>query len=215
MVCDRIAILLKGCVVLFDKTEVIKRRREGGYILINVLAITDKLLDDLNTLDFVRSVFPRAIRGEKGEQQYQLEIHGDVEEHMQDLLEVCFAHTEVGSMETKDASLNDIFMEMMSRIDSDKAQISDRYTSYKEALVEAYGDYGIMTAVKRQLLSDIRDRLDISDGEHQQIDNEVVKELKPIWRKRAKEDKKAAKHLDPAVAELMKLRIEMEEEEGN
>lgn len=213
MVCDRIAILLKGCVVLFDETEVIKRRREGGYILINVLNISDKLMDDLNTLNFVRSVFPKAIRGERGEQQYQLEIHGEVEEHLQDLLEVCFAHTEVGSMETKDASLNDIFMEMMTRIDSDKAQISDRYTAYRDALIEAYGEYGIMTYEKKDVLREIREKLDISDGEHQQIDNEIVKELKPIWRKRAKEDKKAAKHIDPAVAELMKLRIEMDEEE--
>lgn len=213
MVCDRIAILLKGCVVLFDKTEVIKRRREGGYIIINVRSISDKLLEDLNSLKFVGSVFPKAVRDDRGEQRYQLEIHGEVEEHMQDLLEVCFAHTEVGSMETKDASLNDIFMEMMTRIDSDKAQISDRYTAYRDALMEAYGEYGIMTYEKKDVLREIREKLDISDGEHQQIDNEIVKEMKPTWRKRAKEDKKAAKHLDPAVAELMKLRIDMDEEE--
>ena len=213
MVCDRIAILLKGCVVMFDKTDVIKRRREGGYILINVLNLSDRLVDDISTLDFVRSVFPKSIRGTEGEGQYQLEIHGDVEEHLQEILEVCLVHTEVESMETKDASLNDIFMEMMDRIDSDKAQISDRYKAYKDAMIEAYGDYGILTPEKEVVLREIRDKLDISDGEHQQIEKGVMEEMKPIWRKKAKEDKKAAKHMDPAIAELIKLRMELEEED--
>ncbi len=212
MICDRIAILLKGCVVLFDRTKVIKGRREGGYILINVLNLSDALVDDLSDLDFVRSVFPGCIRGAKGEDQYQLEIHGEVEEHLQDILEVCFGHTEVESMETKDPSLNDIFMEMMERIDSDKAQISDRYKLYKNALIEAYGYYGIITNEKKEVLREIKDRLSISDGEHQQIDLEIVSEMKPQWKKKAKEDKKAAKHLDPAVAELIKLRTELNEE---
>jgi ABC-2 type transport system ATP-binding protein len=213
MICDRIAILLKGCVVLFDRTQVIKGRREGGYILINVLNLSDGLVDDLSCLDFVRSVFPNCIRGSKGEDQYQVEIHGDVEEHIQEILEVCFGHTEVGSMETKDPSLNDIFMEMMQRIDSDKAQISDRYKLYKNALVEAYGDYGIISDKKMALLKEIRDKLDISDGEHKQINTMVIEEMKPQWKKRAREEKKAAKHLDPAVAELMKLKSQLEEED--
>jgi ABC-2 type transport system ATP-binding protein len=213
MICDRIAILLKGCVVLFDRTQVIKGRREGGYILINVLNLSDGLVDDLSCLDFVRSVFPNCIRGSKGEDQYQVEIHGDVEEHIQEILEVCFGHTEVGSMETKDPSLNDIFMEMMQRIDSDKAQISDRYKLYKNALVEAYGDYGIISDKKMALLKEIRDKLDISDGEHKQINSMVIEEMKPQWKKRAREEKKAARHLDPAVAELMKLKSQLEEED--
>ncbi|UCE38175.1 MAG: ABC transporter ATP-binding protein [Thermoplasmata archaeon] len=213
MICDRIAILLKGCVVLFDKTEVIKGRREGGYILINVLNLSDDLVEDLSCLDFVRSVFPSCLRDSKGEDQYQLEIHGDVEEHLQELLEVCFGHTEVGSMETKDPSLNDIFMEMMERIDSDKAQISDRYKLYKNALIEAYGDYGVIINEKKELLREIKERLDISDGEHKQIDAMVQEEMKPKWKKKAREDKKAAKHLDPAVAELIKLKSELEEED--
>jgi ABC-2 type transport system ATP-binding protein len=213
MICDRIAILLKGCVVLFDRTEVIKGRREGGYILINVLNLSDGLVDDLSCLNFVRSVFPNCIRGSKGEDQYQVEIHGDVEEHIQEILEVCFDHTEVESMETKDPSLNDIFMEMMQRIDSDKAQISDRYKLYKDALVEAYGDFGIISDKKMGLLKEIREKLDISDGEHKQINTMVIEEMKPRWKKRAREDKKAAKHLDPAVAELMKLKSQLEEED--
>ncbi len=213
MICDRIAILLKGCVVMFDSTEVIKRRREGGYILINVLNLSDRLVDDISTLDFVRSVFPKSVRGTEGEGQYQLEIHGDVEEHLQEILEVCLVYTEVESMETKDASLNDIFMEMMERIDSDKAQISDRYKAYKNALIEGYGDYGILTAEKEVVLREIRDKLDIADGEHQQIEKEVIEEMKPKWRKKAKEDKKAAKHMDPAIAELIKLRTELDEED--
>lgn len=213
MICDKIAILLKGCVVLFDKTEVIKGRREGGYILINVLNLSDTLVDDLSCLNFVRSVFPNCIRGPKGEDQYQLEIHGDVEEHIQDILEVCFGHTEVESMETKDPSLNDIFMEMMQRIDSDKAQISDRYKLYNDALMEAYGDYGIISDKKMALLKEIRGKLDISDGEHKQINAMVIEEMKPTWKKKAREDKKAAKHLDPAVAELMKLKSQLEEDD--
>ncbi len=213
MICDRIAILLKGCVVLFDRTEVIKGRREGGYILINVLNLSDELVDDLSCLNFVRSVFPNCIRGSQGADQYQLEIHGDVEEHIQEILEVCFGHTEVESMETKDPSLNDIFLEMMQRIDSDKAQISDRYKLYKNALVEAYGDYGIISDKKMELLKEIRERLDISDGEHKQINSMVIEEMKPTWKKRAREEKKAAKHLDPAVAELMKLKSQLEEED--
>jgi ABC-2 type transport system ATP-binding protein len=213
MICDRIAILLKGCVVLFDRTEVIKGRREGGYILINVLNLSDGLVDDLSCLNFVRSVFPNCIRGSKGEDQYQVEIHGDVEEHIQEILEVCFGHTEVESMETKDPSLNDIFMEMMQRIDSDKAQISDRYKLYKNALIEAYGDYGIISDKKMALLKEIREKLDISDGEHKQINTMVIEEMKPTWKKRAREEKKAAKHLDPAVAELMKLKSQLEEDD--
>lgn len=213
MICDRIAILLKGCVVLFDNTEVIKRRKEGGYLLINVLNLTEKLIDDISVLDFVRSVFPKAVRGSNGEDAYQLEIHGDVEEHLQELLDICLNHTEVERIETKDASLNDIFMDMMERIDSDKAVIADRYKTYKTSLIEAYGDYGIMTDEKKEVLSEIREKLDISDGEHQQIDKEVNMEMKAIWKKKLREDRKASKHMDPSVAELMKLRTELDQEE--
>lgn len=212
MICDRIAIMLKGCVVLFDNTEVIKRRKEGGYILINVMNLTDKLVDDLSTLNFVRSVFPKAVQGDNGEDEYQLEIHGAVEENMQEILEVCLMHTEVGCMETKDASLNDIFMAMMDRIDTDKAVMVDRYKSYKTALLEGYGDFGIMTDAKREVLREIREKLDISDGEHEQIEREVITEMKPEWKKKAREDKKASKHLDSAVAELIKLRGELEKD---
>jgi hypothetical protein len=114
-------------------------------------------------------------------------------------------------METKDASLNDIFMAMMDRIDTDKAVMVDRYKSYKTALIEAYGDYGIMTDAKREVLREIREKLDISDGEHEQIEREVITEMKPEWKKKTREDKKASKHLDSAVAELIKLRSELEE----
>lgn len=213
MMCDRIAILLKGCVVLFDKTEMIKGRREGGYILINVCNLSDNLVDDLSSLSFVRSVFPSCVRAQNGEDQFQLEIHGDVEEHIQEILEVCFGHTDVESMEAKDPSLNDIFMEMMERIDSDKAQISDRYELYKDALVDAYGDYGIISDKKMEVLKEIREKLDISDGEHKQINSMVIEEMKPKWKKKARDDKKAAKHLDPAVAELIKLQLELEEKD--
>jgi ABC-2 type transport system ATP-binding protein len=205
MICNRIAILLKGCVVLFDRTEVIKGRREGGYISINVFKLTDGLIDDLSSLGFVKSVLPGCVRGPKGDEQYQIEIHGNVEEHLQELLEICFAHTEVVSLETKDPSLNEIFMEMMERIDSDRALIEDRYKIYRNFLTEAYGNYGILSDEKRE-------KLFISDGEHQQIDAEIVLEMKPKWKKKEKEDKKAYKRVDPAVAELMKMRTELDDE---
>lgn len=211
MICNRIAILLKGCVVLFDRTEVIKSRREGGYISIKVVNLTDTLIDDLLSLSYVKSALPGCVRGTKGDEQYQIEIHGDVEEHLQELLEVCFSHSEVVSMETKDPSLNEIFMEMMERIDSDRALIEDRYKIYKNFLKEVYGNYGSLTDEKKEVLKRIREKLYISDGEHQQIDAEVVMEMKSIWRKREKEDKKAFKRVDPAVAELMKIRTEMED----
>jgi ABC-2 type transport system ATP-binding protein len=212
MICNRIAILLKGCVVLFDSTEVIKGRREGGYISINVFKLTDGLIDDLSSLGFVKSVLPGCVRGPKGDEQYQIEIHGNVEEHLQELLEICFAHTEVVSLETKDPSLNEIFMEMMERIDSDRALIEDRYKIYRNFLTEAYGGYGILTDEKKEVLKRIREKLFISDGEHQQIDAEIVLEMKPKWKKKEKEDKKAYKRVDPAVAELMKMRTELDDE---
>jgi ABC-2 type transport system ATP-binding protein len=211
MICNRIAILLKGCVVLFDRTEVIKSRREGGYIAIKVVNLTDTLIDDLSSLSYVKSALPGCVRGAKGDEQYQIEIHGDVEEHLQELLEVCFSHSEVVSMETKDPSLNEIFMEMMERIDSDRALIEDRYKIYKNFLKEVYGDYGTLTDEKKEVLKRIREKLYISDGEHQQIDAEIVTEMKSTWRKREKEDKKAYKRVDPAVAELMKIRTEMKD----
>lgn len=212
MICDKIAILMKGCIVLFDRTEAIKRRRKGGYILIDVQDISDKLIDDLSALHFVKSVFSGCVRGARGKERYQLEIHGDVEEHLHELLEVCFAHTEVLSMETKNPSLNDIFMEMMERIEADRARIEDRYKIYKSVLIEAYGDHGILTSEKKELLREFRERLNISNGEHQQINAEVVSDMKPKWKKKAKEDKEANRHLDPAVGGLTKIRTESEEE---
>lgn len=212
MICDRIAILLKGCVILFDRTEIIKARRRGGYIIINVLELTDELINELQTLHYVRAVYPGCIRGPKGDEQYQVEIHGDVEEHMQELLEVCLSHGEVVSMETKDPSLNDIYMEMMEAIEADKSQILDRYKIYKSVLVEAFGDYGDLTGDKMELLREFREKLNISDGEHQQIVSEVVLEMKPKWKKKQKEEKLAEKQFDSVAAEFVKFREELKKE---
>lgn len=190
MICDRIAILLKGCAVLFDRTDVIKNRRKGGYIIINVLNLPDNLVNDVSDLGFVKSVLPSCIRDSRGNERYQLEIHGDVEEHLQELLEVCFAHTEVTSTETKDPSLNDIFMEMMERLDADRELIENRHKIYKNAVIEAYGEYGILTDEKKDLLKKIRENLFISEGEHRQINEKVILEMKLKWEKKAKENKK-------------------------
>jgi ABC-type multidrug transport system ATPase subunit len=214
MICDRIAILLKGCVVMFDKTDVIKKRREGGYLLINVLNLPSGLTHDLESLDFVRSVFPRTIRGMTGESQYQLEVHGDVEAHLLELLDVCFEHTEVESLETKDPSLSDIYMEMMTRIDTDKAQIADRYKAYRNALIEAYGENGIISPEKKEMLAEIRDKLDISDGEHQHIDKEIVADMKGKWKRKSRGDMMAGlqKELSRVVPKKSRTRHEEEDE---
>ncbi len=190
MICDRIAILLKGCAVLFERTDVIKDRRKGGYIIINVQNLTDNLIDEVSALGFVKSVLPSCTRDSRGSERYQLEIHGDVEDHLQELLEVCFSYTEVTSTETKDPSLNDIFMEMMERLDADRELIENRHKIYKSAVIEAYGENGILTDEKKDLLKKIRENLYISVGEHRQINEEVILEMKPKWQKRAKEDKK-------------------------
>lgn len=191
MICNRIAILLKGCAVLFDRTDVIKNRRKGGYIIINVLNLTDNLIDEVSALGFVKSVLPSCIRDSRGNERYQLEIHGEVEEHLQELLEVCFSYTEVTSTETKDPSLNDIFMEMMERLDADRELIENRHKIYKNAVIEAYGEYGILTDGKKDLLNRIRENLYISEGEHRQINEKVILEMKLKWEKKTKEDKKS------------------------
>ncbi|MEE9150802.1 MAG: ABC transporter ATP-binding protein [Thermoplasmata archaeon] len=193
MICDRIAILLKGCVLMFDRMDVIKSRRESGYISVNTINLTDNLIDDISSLGFVSFVLPRCIRGPKGDEQYHIEIHGEVEEHLQELLEVCFTHTEVLSMETKDASLNDIFMEIMERFDADEALSRDRYKIYKNFLIEAYGDHGSLTDEKKDVLKNVREKLHISDREHRRIDAEVILEMKSKWKKKATKEKKRTK----------------------
>ncbi|UCG69779.1 MAG: ABC transporter ATP-binding protein [Thermoplasmata archaeon] len=202
MICDRIAILLEGSVVMFDKTQIIKKSKRGGYILMGVEKLTDDLINDLESLPFVKSVDGSGSQLSKGRKGGQIEIHGEVEDHLPELLEGCLIHTEVLSMETKDPSLNDIFMEMMERVDADKALIQDRYKLYRNFLIQVYGDYGTLNSEKKEVLKRVREKLYISDGEHQKIDKEVVSELKPKWKKKTKDHKKARKRGDVMSVEL-------------
>ncbi|MFH0816548.1 MAG: ABC transporter ATP-binding protein [Methanobacteriota archaeon] len=106
LLCDRIVILNKGEVLLADKTEEIKRKIGKEVAIIEIESEDAELLKTFRGLDFVDSA---TLEGNR------LRIFGDVKRNLPRIIDICRERTTVTSVNVQELSLNDIFIQLVSR----------------------------------------------------------------------------------------------------
>ena len=107
--CDKTLILDKGEILVFDKTEEIKRNIGKEAAIIDVEKTSSGLQSSLQALEFVEHV---TLEGN------QLRIFGDVKRNLPHIIDLCREQTKVISVDIEESSLNEIFMQLIGRDDT-------------------------------------------------------------------------------------------------
>lgn len=105
MLCDRIAILNKGEILALDKTESVKKRIGTEVLIIKLGKNSPTLIKEIASFDFVGNIVDK---------EDILEIYGSVKKHVPKIIDVCRKHTNVISVDMKESSLNDVFIQLIT-----------------------------------------------------------------------------------------------------
>jgi ABC-2 type transport system ATP-binding protein len=107
-ICDRILILDKGKVLVMDTTENIKRMVGEEVMEVKMDSVSQGLIDELNSIQYVNRT---SVEGST------VKLFGSTMANAKDLLEVCSRHGKVLSTKISEASMNEVFLQLVGRDD--------------------------------------------------------------------------------------------------
>jgi len=112
MLCDRIAILNRGSILILDETRAIKERIGKEILTVELEKITPGLIRELSSFGFVEKVI---------EEKNILKIYGNIKRNMPTLIDTCRKHTTLVCVDMKESSLNDVFLQLIT--EKEKAMV--------------------------------------------------------------------------------------------
>ncbi|MBU3902248.1 MAG: ATP-binding cassette domain-containing protein, partial [Candidatus Thermoplasmatota archaeon] len=105
MLCDRIAILNRGNVLVLDETERIKKRIGKEVLTVDLEKITPGLVKEISSFPFVEKVI---------EEKNRLNVYGKIKKNMPVLIDTCRKHTNIIGVDMKESSLNGVFIQLIT-----------------------------------------------------------------------------------------------------
>ena len=112
MLCDRIAILNLGEILALDTTNSIKNQIGSEVLVIELEKNSSSLTKEISSLDFINKVVER---------KKFIEIYGTVKKHIPTIIDLCRKHTNILSVDLKESSLNDVFIQIIT--EKEKAMV--------------------------------------------------------------------------------------------
>ncbi len=112
MLCDRIAILNRGSILILDETRVIKERIGKEILTVELEKITPGIIREISSSCFVEKII---------EEKNILKIYGDIKRNMPVVIDMCRKYTNIISVDMKESSLNDVFLQLIT--EKEKAMV--------------------------------------------------------------------------------------------
>lgn len=112
MLCDRIAILNRGSILILDETMAIKERIGKEILTVELEKITPGIIREISSFVFVEKVI---------EEKNILKIYGNIKRNMPVVIDLCRKHTNIISVDMKESSLNDVFLQLIT--EKEKAMV--------------------------------------------------------------------------------------------
>ncbi|MCX6666312.1 MAG: ABC transporter ATP-binding protein [Euryarchaeota archaeon] len=113
MLCDRIAILNRGEIIALDTTKAVKTKIGKDVLILEVKNASAALTNELYALDCVTHI------QEKGT---TLEVYGSIKKDIPLIVDLCRKYTTIVSMDMKESSLNEVFIQMITE-EEQKTQV--------------------------------------------------------------------------------------------
>ncbi|MCG2825281.1 MAG: ATP-binding cassette domain-containing protein [Thermoplasmatales archaeon] len=112
LLCDRIAILNRGNILALDNTDTIKKRIGKEILTVELEKITPVLVKEISSFGFVEKTI---------EEKNRLNIYGRIKKNVPTLIDTCRKHTNIISVDIKESSLNDVFIQLIT--EKEKAMV--------------------------------------------------------------------------------------------
>jgi ABC-2 type transport system ATP-binding protein len=112
MLCDRIAILNRGSILILDETRAIKERIGKEILTVELEKITPGIIRGISSFGFVEKVI---------EEKNILKIYGNIKRNMPVVIDLCRKYTNIISVDMKESSLNDVFLQLIT--EKEKAMV--------------------------------------------------------------------------------------------
>ena len=105
LLCDRIAILNRGSILVLDETRAIKERIGKEILTVELEKITPELVRDVSSFGFVEKVI---------EEKNILKIYGNIKRNIPVVIDLCRKYTNIIGVDMKESSLNDVFLQLIT-----------------------------------------------------------------------------------------------------
>jgi ABC-2 type transport system ATP-binding protein len=106
MLCDRIAILDNGTIVVLDEVKKIIQKLGTETATLKVVQTPSELMNELTSLEWVESVT---------KDNDTLMVHGKIKHNVPLLIDVCRKYTEIKEIDIAESSLNEIFLNLIKK----------------------------------------------------------------------------------------------------